>query len=165
MLERPSWTRRAKATPMQYQVEIDVDLPRGRVIELFDDPDNLPKWQRGFVSFAPISGTPGQPGARSKLVHQLGKRWIEMVETITVRDLPERFDGTYDAPGVHNVVRNRFLELDSDRTRWVSENEFRFRGFMRLVGLVFRGAFPRQSLQYMQDFKAFAETGKDVRKA
>jgi hypothetical protein len=34
---------------------------------------------------------------------------------------------------------------------------------MRLVGLLMPGAFRKQSQQYMQDFKAFAEHGKDVR--
>ena len=48
----------------------------------------------------------------------------------------------------------------------VSENEYRFSGLlMRLVGLLMPGAFRKQSLQHMQDFKAFAEQGKDVREA
>ena len=34
---------------------------------------------------------------------------------------------------------------------------------MRLVGLLMPGTFRKQSLQHMQDFKAFAEHGKDVR--
>ena len=34
---------------------------------------------------------------------------------------------------------------------------------MRLVGLLMPGAFRKQSLEHMQDFKAFAEQGKDVR--
>jgi hypothetical protein len=46
----------------------------------------------------------------------------------------------------------------------VSENEYRFSGLlMRLVGILMPGTFRRQSLQHMQDFKAFAEHGKDVR--
>ena len=36
---------------------------------------------------------------------------------------------------------------------------------MRLVSLVMRGAFRKQSLQHMEDFKAFAEQGIDVREA
>nr|BFE81301.1 hypothetical protein GCM10020093_039020 [Planobispora longispora] len=46
----------------------------------------------------------------------------------------------------------------------MSENEYRFGGLlMRLVGLLMPGAFRKQSLQHMQDFKRFAEQGKDVR--
>jgi hypothetical protein len=36
---------------------------------------------------------------------------------------------------------------------------------MKLVGLLMPGAFRKQSQQHMQDFKAFAEQGKDVREA
>lgn len=150
---------------MKYSVEIDIHLPRDQVIALFDDPDNLYKWQEGLLSFEPLSGEPGQPGAKSRLVFQMGKRRLEMIETITVRDLPDEFSGTYDASGVHNLVRNRFLELGPNQTRWVSENQFQFRGFMRLVALLFARQFPKQSLKYLQDFKAFAENGTEVKAA
>lgn len=150
---------------MNYEVEIELELPRDRVAALFDDPENLPKWQRGLLSIEPLAGEPGTPGATSKLVFQMGKREMEMVETILVRDLPERFEAVYDAKNVHNVSRHRFEELGPDRTRWVAENEFRFSGFMKVIGFLMKGAFPKQSLQYMTDFKAFAERGVDVRDA
>ncbi len=48
----------------------------------------------------------------------------------------------------------------------MSESEYRFSGLlMRLVAPFMRGAFRKQSLKHMQDFKAFAEHGKDVREA
>ena len=72
-----------------YTVEIEIDLPRGRVIELFDNPDNLVKWQTGLQSFEPVSGEPGQPGAVSKLVYRNGKRKFELFETVIERTLPD----------------------------------------------------------------------------
>jgi hypothetical protein len=42
-------------------------------------------------------------------------------------------------------------------TRWVMENEFRFTGWMVLMGIFMRGAFPKQTLKDMNRFKAFAE--------
>lgn len=44
---------------MKYELEITINLPRERVIELFDNPDNLKKWQEGLQSFSHRSGTPG----------------------------------------------------------------------------------------------------------
>jgi uncharacterized membrane protein len=151
--------------PMKYTVQIDIDLPRDKVVELFDNTENLYKWQKGLQSFEHLSGEPGQPGATSRLKFKMGKRNIEMIETITLRELPDRFDGTYDTAGVFNIVKNTFQPLDDKRTRWLSENEFRFSGFMRIIGFLMKGAFPKQSLKYMQDFKAFAERGADVRKS
>ena len=119
---------------MKYTTEIEINLPIDRVIELFDDPDNLKEWQPGLQSFEHISGTPGQPGAKSRLLFQMGKREIEMIETITVRDLPDEFSGTYEAPGVFNIVKNKFIPLSENKTRYISEQEFQFKGFMKLMG-------------------------------
>ena len=45
---------------MKYQVEITLDIPRERVIELFDSFDNLKKWQPGLEKVEHTSGEPGQ---------------------------------------------------------------------------------------------------------
>lgn len=149
---------------MLYTVDIVIDLPRDRVVELFADPDNTPKWQAGLLKSELISGNRGEVGAKTKLVFQMGKRQMEMVETITKRDIPTELDGTYETTGVFNIVRNRFIEISPNQTRLESENEFRFSSFfMKLMGVVMKGAFPKQSLKYLQDFKAFAEDGVDVR--
>ena len=142
---------------MKYDGEIVIDLPRARVIELFDDPENLKYWQKGLESFEPISGTPGELGAKSKLVYEMNGRKLEMIETITKRNLPNEFSGTYEAKGVFNIVENFFAEDGPNRTRWSYRNEFRFTGFMRLIGLLFGGSFKKQSTVYMEDFKKFAE--------
>lgn len=143
---------------MKYTLDITIALPRPQVIELFDNPDNMKHWQQGFVSLTPLSGTPGQVGAQSKLIYRMGKREVEMIETITKRDLPREFSGTYEAKGVWNEVRNTFQEADAHSTKWTSHVDFRFRGFMRLMAFFMPGAFKKQSYKYMQDFKTFAES-------
>lgn len=148
---------------MKYTVHIDIDAPRDRVAQLMDDPDNLVKWQRGLQSIEPLEGDPGREGSTSRLVFDFKGRKMEMTETILVREFPDRFDAAYDTKTVHNVVKNRFVELGPDKTRWESENEFQFGGLMKIMGFLMKGAFPKQSLKYMQDFKAFVEEGKDVR--
>lgn len=148
---------------MKYKVEIDIDLPRAKVIELFDSTENLYKWQEGLQSFDHVSGEPGQAGAKSRMVFKMGKREMEMFETITTRNLPDEFNGVYDAKGVHNVVMNRFVEVSPEKTRWESENEFQFSGFMKVIGFLMKGAFPKQSMKYLTHFKDFAENGTDVR--
>ena len=47
---------------MKYRCELVVNVPRGKFIELFDNPANMPKWMTGLQAFEPISGTQGQPG-------------------------------------------------------------------------------------------------------
>jgi len=144
---------------MRYACEIVVEVPRERFIELFDNPDNLRHWQPELVSFAPISGTPGQPGAQSRLIYRMGSRTVEMVETVTVRDLPDEFSGTYDAKGVHNVVSNHFTVAgpNGQATRWSMTTEFQCKGFMRLMTWLMPGAFKRQTMKFLTNFKNFAE--------
>ena len=143
---------------MKYTSEITLDLPRERVIELFDSTENLYQWQPGLQSFEPLEGEPGQAGARSRLVYDENGRQVEMIETIVRREFPDDFTATYEAKGVKNRVANCFVEEAPGHTRWVMDNEFKFSGLMALMGLFMRGAIQKQTLRDMNRFKAFAES-------
>ena len=142
---------------MKYNVSVEINLPRERVIELFDNPENMKLWQPSLISFELIEGEAGQPGAKSKLLHKMGKREIEMIETIVKRNLPDEFSGTYDAKGVHNIVTAKFVALGPKVTRYTTEQEFQFSGFMKLLAFFMPSAFKKQTVKYMNDFKEFAE--------
>lgn len=142
---------------MRYTTEVTINLSRERVIELFDDSENLKKWQDGLESFEHISGTPGQPGAKSKLHYKMGKREIDMIETITSRNLPDEFSGTYEATGVFNTMINHFHEDEPSKTRWVTDSEFKFSGIMMIMAFFMRGSFRKQTQETMEAFKNFAE--------
>ncbi len=149
-----------------YTVEIEIALPRDRVIELFDSPENLVKWQTGLQSFEHLSGEPGQPGAKSKLVFVNGRHRFELIETITERRLPDEFNGTYEWAGGRNTLQNRFIEMGPNRTKWVSTCDYQFKSFMlKMMGLLMPGMFRKQNLKFLQNFKAFCEEGRDVRDA
>lgn len=142
---------------MKYTIEIDINLSRNNVIKLFDNPDNMKYWQKGFISFKTLSGKPGEVGTKSRIKYKMGNREIEMIETITKRDLPNEFSGTYEAKGVWNLNKNYFIELDENKTRWKSEIEFKFYGFMKLIAFLMPNSFKKQSMKYLKDFKSFAE--------
>ena|SRR5688572_9564012 len=143
---------------MKFNTEIEINRPVEKVIQLFDNPDLMKEWQPGLVSFEHISGVAGQPGTKSKLRYKMGNREIDMVETILVRDLPREFSGTYEAKGVYNIVKNHFIPLGPGKTKYVCENEFRFKGFMKIIAFLMPGAFKKQSYKMQQDFKKFAES-------
>ena len=147
-----------------YTVEIEIALPRERVVELFDEPENLYKWQTGLQSFEHLSGEPGQVGATSKLVYLNGKHRIELLETITDRNLPDEFSGTYEWSGGRNTLQNRFIALGPDRTRWESTCDYEFKSLMlKAMGALLPGTFRKQNLSFLKNFKAFCEQGFDVR--
>ena len=143
---------------MKYTLDVIIDKPVDRVIELFDNPDNMFKWMEGLEKIECIEGDPGQPGAKSRLHFDLGKRKIDMVETILSKNLPKEITGTYETEGVYNHIRNSFITTPDGKTRYHAEQEFRFDSFMmKVVGFFMPGTFKKQSLKYMNDFKAFAE--------
>lgn len=143
---------------MKYKSEIEINSPLEKVVELFDNPDNMCQWMEGLLSFEPLSGEPGQPGAKARLKFLMGKREIEMIETITLRNLPAEFTGTYEANGVFNIVKNSFSPLPDNRTLYETEQEFRFSGFMKIIAFLMPGAFRKQSVKYLEAFKHFVET-------
>ncbi len=161
---------------MKYTVSIEIALPRERVAQLLADPELLPKWLRGLVRHEPLNGLHGQVGTESRVVLQMGQQEMELTETITrqepvnLHEIPKdsvvRFDREIVADGMWSAVRERLTEAGPETTLWASENEYRFRSvLMRLVSPFMGGVFRKQSLQHLQDFKAFAEEGTDVREA
>lgn len=143
---------------MKYTNEIIINKPIDRVIELFDNTDNLKKWMPGLVSFEHLSGEPGQVGAKSKMVFKQGKKETTMIETVTVRDLPHEFSGTYELPGIYNEIKNFFSPIDGNTTLYKSETEFKFRSMvMKLIAFLMPGAFKKESQKYLEYFKKFAE--------
>jgi carbon monoxide dehydrogenase subunit G len=159
---------------VKFTNSIEIALPRERVAQLLADPEHLPKWLRGLVLHEPMSGIHGQLGTKSRVVMQSGQRETELTETITRREpadlhgIPQgvvvHFDREIVGAGMWSDVRDRLIEAGPEKTLWESDSEYRFSGLMmRLVGLVMGGAFRKQSQQFMEDFKAFAERGEDVR--
>ncbi len=143
---------------MKYTVEITINRPIETVIDLFDSQENMFKWMRGLESVENICGEPGQPGAKSKMLFKMGRRRVEMVETITAKELPTIFSGTYEAKGVYNEVNNRFVKLSETKTKIIAEQYFKFSGVMRFLALLMPKAFKKQSYKYLNDFKNFVES-------
>ena len=142
---------------MKYTSEVTIELPRDRVIELFDSTENLYKWQVGLKSFKAISGEPGKEGAMSEMVFEGRKGDLAMTETITRRNLPDEFHTVYKARGVYNEMYNYFLESDNGKTTWRTTSIFRFRGLMALMAPFMKSAFMNNTLMSLERFKAFAE--------
>lgn len=145
---------------MKYTTEIEINQPIDKVIALFDNPENMTKWMEGLESFEHISGEAGQPGAKSKLNFKMGKRKMEMIETITVRNLPEEFSGYYEMDGVTNHIKNKFITLSPNKTLYKTESDFVIKNnfVMKLFSILMPWMFKKQNMKYLESFKKFAES-------
>ncbi len=142
---------------MKYQIEMEIDLPREKVIGLFDNPDYFKQWQPSLLDCKPLSGVAGQQGAKTELVHKMGSRSIKMTETVISRNFPDTFEVTYETPKVWNHVVNEFEEVSPTRTRWRAINEFKCSGFMAILAFFSPGTFRKETRKSMNFFKEFAE--------
>ena len=56
-------------------------------------------------------------------------------------NLPEEKKVTYSAPGVYNIVTNRFIKISENKTKFINEQEFEFKGYMKVMGFFMPSAF------------------------
>ena len=145
---------------MRYTCSVTIDLPREKVIELFDSTENLYKWQDGLKSVEHLEGEPGQPGAKSRLTYDMRGREVQMTEAVINRDLPDELSFVYESRNVWNSCVNTFVDMAPGITEWKMESEFRCGGMMKLMTLLAPGAFKKQTLKDMNRFKSFAEGAK-----
>src|SRR5688572_802853 len=113
---------------MKYTFETEINAPLEKVLELAGNPDNRRKWMEGLQSYEHLSGTPGAPGAKSRLVFKTGNVEITMIGTVLKRNLPEELSETFDASNVLTKATTRFTALSPQKTRYISEQEFQFKG-------------------------------------
>lgn len=148
---------------MKYTVEILVRIPLQDFVKKLQNPENLKHWQRGFVSYDVISGYPGDVGSKMKLVYKIGKRDMELLETVIHKQEPNELHVMYDTDGMQNIQENSFEETPKSFTKWTVICEFLPMNFMlRMMTILMPGTFKKQSKQYMQDFKNFAEKGISI---
>ncbi|HKY55627.1 MAG TPA: SRPBCC family protein [Anaerolineales bacterium] len=144
---------------MKFKLQLPINKSRAEVWKAFDNVENMKKWQPSLVSFELVSGTPGQPGAVSKLTYEEKGREFALIEKITHRDEPHRFDGVYENNFADNVVRNTFVEQGKDQTLWIVETEYKFKTMlMKILGSLMKKNFVVRTQRDMERFKEMVES-------
>ncbi len=141
---------------MKFSCSVEIELPRSRVIELFDNPDNMRHWQDGFLSFTTLSGEPGKAGTTSKVRYKT----VELTETIIENQLPLSLLCSYEGSWGKNMMHNYFEELSPNKTLWRSDLDYvEMKGFMmRIMKTLMPSMFRKQTQKWMDQFKVFAES-------
>lgn len=144
---------------MKYMKEVEIGLPVEKVLELLQDPENMQHWQPGLIGYEPLDEKTGEVGSRMKLRFKMGKREIEMIETVLEKNLPEKLVLEYTTDSVYNLNTNLFQQISDSRTTWIQENEFQFQSIpLKIFGFLMPGMFKKQSQEYLDNFKKFAES-------
>ena len=132
---------------MKRKLEIVIEKPRTPVAALYADRPRIEEWLPG-VKYEHLSGEPGQPGAKAKLVV---KRFT-ILEKVTCRNLPDSFSHIDKLMKWNRaIVENTFEELSPSSTKWTLQAELRF--IIRPPG----GKLDKIESAYTEPFKKFAE--------
>ena len=147
---------------IKYTEEIEINSNIDSLIVLFDNPYNMKEYMEGIESYTVLSGNIREVGAKAELVvafieKDVVKRRIVMIEEIITNNLPKEKKVTYTADGVYNIVTNRFEKVSENKTKFINEQEFEFKGYMKIISFFIPSAFKKQSRIYLEDFKEFAE--------
>jgi len=146
----------ADETGVRSVVDIEIDAPRELVAELYSDASNNPKWMDDLERNEPISGVPGEPGSSYRMVSRDSD--MHFVVTVVSVQLPENVRLHLEWKRSTVDINVDFIQLDTNLTRFVSTEDFRFSGFLpRLGGLLARSAIRAAHRRHMEGFKRFAE--------
>lgn len=141
---------------MKFEHELTIAAPREYVLSLFADPDNLAKWQPGFVGYTQITGEPRALGAMSKHIHLMDGRTTETLETI-LESGPEHWSALYDSDGMWNLIDNEFAAMD-DATCWTMRADCRGSSVVQqLMVRFFKRSIMSHSYANMTAFKDYVE--------
>jgi len=129
------------------------------VWKAFDNPENMKKWQKTLVSFEPVSGIPGQPGAISKLTYKEKERQFTLTEKVTYREEPNRFESIFENNFASNTVNNVFVEQGTGQTLWKVETKYKFKTLiMKILGPLVKKNYVARSQRDMERFKDMVES-------
>ena len=147
---------------IKYSEEIIINANIDTVSSLFDNPYNMKEYMDGMESYTLLSGKLREAGSKAEIIVNFieegqEKRKIVMVEEIITNNLPEEKKVTYRANGVYNIVNNRLVKVSDTQTKFINEQEFEFKGYMKVMGFFMPSAFKKQSRVYLQNFKEFVE--------
>ncbi len=143
---------------MKHKTEVVIGADRATVWRLFDDADNLAKWQPTLKSIVHRSGTPGQPDAVAELTYDEGGRDVVITETITARREPDFLAGIYDSRWGGAIVVNHFEDDSDGGTRWTAYHNQSFRGLMKILSLFSHRAIVSRIDDDAERFKLFVES-------
>ncbi|MEM7162532.1 MAG: SRPBCC family protein [Bacteroidota bacterium] len=144
---------------MKFTCSVEINEHIDRVVNLWKDEKNLKEWQDGYQGMEHISGEYDKEGSQYLLKYIMRNKPMELKETILKHNLPDEYLGKYEHIYMTNTMRNSFIDLGNNRTRYESTVHYtEFRTFsMKIMKTLFPGMFKKQVQKWMNQFKAFAE--------
>ena len=145
---------------MRYTISNVINRPLAEVIETFKDTEGAKQWMQGLQRIEPLSGTPGEVGAKTNFHFLFRKREMVIEETILEQNFPKQIKFAYRSSMGYNEVEMVFEEESEHSTRQINHSYFELKGFMKWISFLTKGMYKKQSLTYLNAFRDYCEEEK-----
>ena len=142
---------------MRYTLSNSINAPLEEVSAKFLDPDGLMIWMEGIGRVEHISGKPGEVGAKSYIYTTHKGKQIKITETVLESNMPNQIKFGYHSKLGYNEVEMLFEKIDDTTVKQINNSYFEMKGFMKVLGFLFKGLFKKQSMRFMEGFKKYVE--------
>ena len=97
------------------------------------------------------------PNSKYRLIPKKGN--MVFIATVLSRDLPNESKLFLESPSVDVLVIAKFIALSPEKTKFISEEIFTFKGFLnKAFGFLAKGAVKKAHHRHMKDFKEISIT-------
>ncbi len=143
---------------MRYEMTTDIMKPLEQVAKLFVDRNSFKHWQKELVAIRSLDGELNATGSQYEVEVRMGKHNLTMVETILDNSLPRYYKTEYRTGRDVNTLEFWFAEVSPQSTQLKVECVFICHSFlMKIMAFFMPGSFKKQTKQYLDAFKEFAE--------
>lgn len=142
---------------MKYTIHNIINKPHDVVIEYFKNTEGAKEWMEGLYNIEPLSGQPGEVGAKTNFYFKHKKRDMKIEETILEQNFPNQIKFAYQSPMGYSEVEMIFEKLDDHHVKQINNSYFQLKGIMKLLGPLMKGMFKKQSMTYLNGFKQYVE--------
>ena len=142
---------------LHYIQEIEINSDIKSVAKLLSDPNNMINYMDGIESYNVTKGKINQVGTESEIIALMGDEKLKMKEIVIIANLPLEKKVTYSTDNGLNIVTNKLEKISPNKTKLINEQEFKFKGYMKIISFFIPSAFKKQSKTMLERFKKFAE--------
>lgn len=142
---------------MRYTISNTINKPLDVVAAKFTEPDGAMHWMEGLQRSEHLSGTPGQIGAKTDFYFVHKGKEMKITETILEENMPHQIKFAYGSNMGYTEVEMIFEKITDSTTRQINNSYFDMKGIMKLLGFLFKPLVKKQSMKYLNAFKAYAE--------
>lgn len=143
-----------------FKYELIINAPRFKVIQFFDNDDNLEKWQPELLKKKLLKGKNRSKNSKYILAYNLNGKLFELFGKIEGRHFPEVFTESFRRKGIMNWVVHYFSITKDKKTKWLVDNMFSFKTPIDFVlyYILYHRKLRKIKIAHMNNFKAYLES-------